>query len=414
MGSVFHRAGRSVRVWLHPVSQPIGAGVDVTIIDTDSRLDPPEVAHGKVSAATRALVSAGCTRFHKKTCSVFRGNIGAEFEAMVNQVGTESAIVSLVYPALGRSTVRGSHYVHGVPLHETAFARDPVHPSTTPDLAAILARQSRRSAGVVSLPVVRSGVAVLRAALRHAASLHSWVIVDGETVADLQTLATAAADFVLLGGAAGLAEAWPTPLPPPRDRRLSDPTDAGNGETGTLIVCGSLTPQSLAQVNHLRATGIAHRELSAATAASTADCARWTDHTAELAAAALRSGRDFLVCSEPVVPSGKNRLTLARAVSAALAVCVQTIFARSAPAALVVAGGDTSGGICRMLDIEAIDLLGELAPGVPLGRSCGKVELPIVLKSGSFGEADFLVRAARIAGRASLTSNLRTQPCSTA
>jgi uncharacterized protein YgbK (DUF1537 family) len=44
---------------------------DVLILDTNSRLDTPEVAYKKVFAATRQLQKAGCRQFHNKTCSVF-------------------------------------------------------------------------------------------------------------------------------------------------------------------------------------------------------------------------------------------------------------------------------------------------------------------------------------------------------
>ena len=53
---------------------------DILILDTNSRLDPPDVAYRKVFAATRELQQAGCRQFHNKTCSVFRGNIGPEFD----------------------------------------------------------------------------------------------------------------------------------------------------------------------------------------------------------------------------------------------------------------------------------------------------------------------------------------------
>lgn len=414
MGSVFFRTGRTVRVWLHPVKTPLHAEVDVTIIDTDSRLDAPEVARGKVAAATRTLQAAGCTRFHKKTCSVFRGNIGAEFDAMLDLLGVPAAIISLAYPALGRTTIQGHHFVHGVPLHETAFARDPVHPSTTSELAAVLARQSRRHTAVVSLELVRRGAGELRAALAQASRAHEWVLVDGETEADLRILAEAVAGYPLLGGAAGLAAVWPHPAPPPREqppRTLSTPRP---GSPGVLIVCGSLTPQSQAQVACLRETGIACAELSAATAGEGSARDPWIAATAHAAAATLRAGRDFLIHSEFATPTGPGRFSSARSVSLSLALVVQRTLAAAPASALVVAGGDTSGGICRTLGINAIDVVDELAPGVPLGFAHGAVSLPVVLKSGSFGAPDFLGLAARISRTLSSTPNPAPVPCSTA
>ena len=55
-------------------------GLDVIIIDTDSRFDDPGTAAAKVAAATQLLKELSCDRYFNKTCSVFRGNIGAEFD----------------------------------------------------------------------------------------------------------------------------------------------------------------------------------------------------------------------------------------------------------------------------------------------------------------------------------------------
>lgn len=56
--------------------------LDAIIIDTDSRFDDPRTAADKVAQATRLLQELPCDRYFNKTCSVFRGNIGAEFDSM--------------------------------------------------------------------------------------------------------------------------------------------------------------------------------------------------------------------------------------------------------------------------------------------------------------------------------------------
>lgn len=412
IGSVFLRSGRSVRVCLHPLREPLRAEVDVTILDTDSRLDSAATARAKTAAATRELLAAGGTHFHKKTCSVFRGNVGAEFEAMLDTLGVPHAVVSLAYPALGRTTVGGRHFVHGVPLSETAFRHDPVHPCTTDDLLAVLARQSGRSAVAVPLAAVRAGVDALRAALTAAAKRHTYLIVDGETEADISTLGAAAADFPLLGGAAGLAAAWPAPLPAAPPPATPSCDDEHRSELGALIVCGSLTPQSLAQAEHLRHRGVTARALPTATARHADQRQAWIDSTAETAAMTLASGRDFLLHSEPVVPTGDEAPHLARIVAQTLATVVRGVFDYLKPSALVVAGGDTSGAICRALGIAAIDLVAELSPGVPLGVASGAVSLPVVLKSGSFGTPDFLAFASRRARALATVRLLPVSPCS--
>ena len=60
---------------------------------------------------------------------------------------------------------------------------------------------------------------------------------------------------------------------------------------------------------------------------------------------------------------------------------------------LVVAGGETSNDVCRSLGIIGNLVLKEIQPGLPSGLSRGRNELLVVLKSGSFGTPDFLVKA---------------------
>jgi uncharacterized protein YgbK (DUF1537 family) len=64
---------------------------------------------------------------------------------------------------------------------------------------------------------------------------------------------------------------------------------------------------------------------------------------------------------------------------------------------LVLNGGDTAYQVCRALSIRSIRLSGEFAPGVPMGIAEGGTfdGGTLLLKSGGFGEADFLTRLAR-------------------
>jgi uncharacterized protein YgbK (DUF1537 family) len=131
-----------------------------------------------VTAATVALRDAGCRQFHNKTCSVFRGNIGAEFDAMLDALGLEFAVVALGFPKNGRQTIDGIHYVHGKRLEESEFRHDPVHPMTRSDLVGILGSQTRRTVGLIDHRVVSQGPDALRRALAGARGQVNYVIVD--------------------------------------------------------------------------------------------------------------------------------------------------------------------------------------------------------------------------------------------
>ena len=59
----------------------------------------------------------------------------------------------------------------------------------------------------------------------------------------------------------------------------------------------------------------------------------------------------------------------------------------------MVAGGETSGAVVSALDIRALRIGAEIAPGVPWTETIGDPSIALVLKSGNFGGEDFLERA---------------------
>jgi uncharacterized protein YgbK (DUF1537 family) len=60
---------------------------------------------------------------------------------------------------------------------------------------------------------------------------------------------------------------------------------------------------------------------------------------------------------------------------------------------IVVAGGETSGAVMRALDVRALSVGEDIAPGVPWMTSLGDPPLAFALKSGNFGGPDFFLEA---------------------
>lgn len=65
-----------------------------------------------------------------------------------------------------------------------------------------------------------------------------------------------------------------------------------------------------------------------------------------------------------------------------------------APGGLFLCGGDTASMVCRKLGVRAIELAGEIAPGIPMGRIVGGRAdgHAVITKSGGFGDATILGR----------------------
>ena len=408
IGSMFANGGYVAHVYAHDSFDPTdvwsaGERPDVCIIDTNSRLDEFDVAYAKVHSATQQLQQIGCEHFFNKTCSVFRGNIGAEFDAMLDALGEEFAVVVLGFPKNGRTTVDGVHRVHGERLEDSPFRNDPIHPTTRSDLVTILQAQTRRKVALIDHHVIEQGVDALRRCIKEMKDRCNYVILDVPDQSALRTIAQGVSDQRVLCGSSALAEELPAVWGAARSDRRRD-TLPHFGTDGTLCAAGSLTPQTRAQIEHLRSLDLPAAEID--TLCIFDDDARQDqiDRAINLLSQPLERGQPALVygANNPEVVAGTRAegarrglqpTAVARLVEQMLAEIVARTLERTASRRLVVAGGETSAAICRRLGVHGMRIWREIQPGLPSCVTLTDPPLLLVLKSGSFGTADFLEQA---------------------
>ena len=376
---------------------------DIVILDTNSRLDPPEVAYRKAFAATRELQQAGCRQFHNKTCSVFRGNIGAEFDAMLDALGLEFAVVVLGFPKNGRTTVNGIHYVHGKKLEDSEFRRDPIHPMKRSDLAGILQSQTKRKVALLTHEIIDEGSQVLREEIQHMRKRCNYLILDVTDQAALATIARAVSDEPVLCGSSAIAEELPAVWgPPQKDQQHQNIPPLKN--MGILIVAGSLMPQTAFQIEHVEQIGAPCFVLDTSRLFDPAEREAEITRLARDVSASLRTGSDTIFHSpnDSDAVEATNRVGIShsvpktevsRRVSEALAEVTARTLADAGQNRLIVAGGETSAAVCSRLGIKGMRVWKEIQPGLPSCVSLNDPPRMLVLKSGSFGKPDFFERA---------------------
>lgn len=407
IGIMFAKHGYAVRIFsaetdLATLPERLaGKRTDVVIIDTDSRLDPADLAYEKVRKATAALRRAGCQLYWKKTCSVFRGNVGREFDAMLDELGADFGIAVAAFPKNGRQTNCGLHYVHGKLLAESEFAKDPVHPMKESSLVAVVQGQTGRRAGLLALPEVRAGADAVRRGLQQlkADGIH-YAICDAETQDDLLTIAEAVAEERVLLGSSALAEELPGVWTMPDSfEPLAGLDLASRG--GTLVVAGSVMPQTRAQIETLQAHGAQVLTLDGVAALTDPDgtVARLSTE----AVAHLEANRTTVVRTENWPEAveatrkvgaerGMAPVEVSRHLSGLLARIADGVLHRTASRRLITLGGDTSAAVTRQLGITETVVLDEIEPGLP-ATLAPDLPLLLVLKSGSFGKPEFVQKA---------------------
>ncbi|QNJ04919.1 putative sugar and nucleotide-binding domains containing protein [Synechococcus sp. MEDNS5] len=339
----------------------------------------------------------------------------------------------------GRTTVDGVHLLHGEPVHTTAFAKDRSFGFSTSALDAWL---EEKSGGTIPAhAVLRLGRDLLdRAADERSEGseeLLAWlqalqgnapVVVDAERPQQLDSLGAAVrrlqgrkrllfrAAASLINGLvnAGEAPLGPQPLSAPALASLRRRDLTGVALPG-LVLVGSHVPLADAQLAELLADGrCAGLELPVARIARVleggtpdlllADLEReWGEHLQTC----LAQGRT------PVLFTSRGELTFGEGASAqrrrlqfglALAQLTARLVAALAPQLgyVISKGGITTGTLlAEGLELEAVQLEGQLLPGLSLVRPLAPEGLPwdglpIVTFPGNLGDRSTLAEAWRL------------------
>lgn len=407
VGGMFLRRGISTAALLCPRSgrpPPDVCQADALVLDTMSRAVQPGEAYEKVRAAAAFLSERGARRLYKKICSGFRGNIGAELDALMDQTGAPSIAVVPAFPKAGRTTRAGCHYVHGQLLEASEFGRDPVCPVSESHLPTLLGTQTRRRVWLWPLEVVRGGGQELEGAVADLRREGGIAVVDAETQDDLRLLARALRDEPLVAGAAGLAEelaaAWPRE---PRSRTCTRDSARPDqlvvkapADGPFLIVAGSLSDVTLRQNEHARRAGwpvvaLTPNLRSHASAIRRGDLEGGVSDVREHLSADGRCVLTLACDSGPGHGTGRR----ARLLVECLAGVVAQVHASVRLSGLVLTGGDTAESVACALGITGIRLIAQIETGAASGLALPAESLLLVLKPGAFGAADFYSTAVR-------------------
>ncbi|GAA1530901.1 four-carbon acid sugar kinase family protein [Actinomadura kijaniata] len=350
----FRRAGHRARILL---SGSAGTPGGVTAVDLGSRLLDEADAAARAGEAARLFAGSGL--LVKTVDSTLRGHVAAEVHAAWKGSGRRAVVVAPAFPAEGRVTVNGVQHVDGVPVHLSAYARDPVHPVRCSDLAKVFpaAVLAERAADVPAL--VGAG---------------EMVICSAAVDTDLDRLVAAVPrpDEVLWVGSPGLAAALARAYPRPDGAPPAAPPPARR----LLVVAGSANPVTRRQLAELRA-------LAGVPEVVVGDPATTARRLRGLSAPVLT-----LRAPAERRPPG----TITRALAAVVSDLVEDGFVD----ALVLTGGATAVAVLRALGVTGLDLIDEPEPGAARGLPLERPYPSVLMKAGGFGDDAMLHRLSRV------------------
>jgi uncharacterized protein YgbK (DUF1537 family) len=325
-------------------------GID--LLSSETRSLPSEKAYSEVSRVFGEIRQAGYDSFYKKTDSALRGNIRAELQAITERLDTNERLIFVVtYPASRRALIGGRLYINGVPVSETSFRNDPVHPIKVSDI------QSFVPCRVIGIDDARN---------RPEDSLNTIgdskvIAVEGETEEDLRRLAVALKktgyDRNIAGAPAileHLLHAW------------------GYRREKVLLVWGSCHSASIRQTRAMKTRpGVRYLKL---------DMDKETD-VDDIEEEVIFVGS---VEDEREVPKTLQKHSPGQ-VAESLAETVHALIEKYGIRKIAISGGDTAIAIFRRLGIDHLAIDRE----VSLAVACGRFrDYEVITKPGSYGGDD--------------------------
>lgn len=367
---------------------------DCLVVALKSRSIAADDAVEQSLAAARWLLAQGVQQLFFKYCSTFdstpAGNIGPVAEALAREVGSVITVLAPAVPENGRTVYQGNLFVGSVPLNESSLRTHPLNPMTDSNLMRVFDAQATTRAGLVSHATVREGAGAIASRLEELTREgFAFAVTDSLDHIDLEAIGEAVAGSPLVTGAAGLAVGLARARSEGDGARQEPPSPP---EGRAAVLSGSCSTATQGQVALHKASfpsfEIDPRQLAAGEDVAARAIAFARDHadTVPLIYSSADPGEVAAVQGELGVANS------ASLIESAFAEIARGLVADGVRR-LVVAGGETSGAVVSGLGISAIEIRGEVDPGVPWTVAVDDPRIGLLLKSGNFGSPDIFSRA---------------------
>lgn len=364
---------------------------DVLVIDIESRTDPPQKAYDKCLRLGKQVLESGEVLVYKKLDSTFRGNIGAEFDGLMDGLNIKAIFLAPAFPLYGRTTENGNVYINGVLLDQTEIANDPGNPVKDSKIVRIIGMQSSRVC--VEIPTgsfSKNGKNDFSVITKQAEAGAEIFIFDSRTESDLEDIAGMIEKYkeipFLVSGSAGLAHHLhhcslirPKPL--------------------CFVFSGSVTDISMKQIRHSENEG--NCKVILINAIDLLDEKIIFDELTSTVNASVSEGiKRFIICTalsrkdvenvfRVVQERSFSRTLAAQKIADSLGNLAASIIKRFHPSGVLLTGGETAFRTVKSLDAAGISIDMEILPGIQCGKLRGcDVDTLIATKSGGFGGVD--------------------------
>lgn len=231
--------------------------LDSIIISSNSRSMSREQAYKRVKKSTLLLKKMGSKYFSKRIDTTFRGAIGVEVDAMLDELGEEYiAVIVPAMPESKRILVGGYSIIDNMVLVETDVANDVKTPVKESYIPKLISSQTKRKVGHIGLNSVLLGEnKIIESVLEKVAKGVKLLILDSITESHINTIAKA-----LIKTDLKILSVDPGPFTNKlafnrgiaKVQHSRSPKISNKNYTNTVIVCvGSATAVTKSQIEYL-------------------------------------------------------------------------------------------------------------------------------------------------------------------
>lgn len=379
-----------------------------------SRSMSPENMEAVLRPAFTALRALGAPHVHYKICSTFDsspsiGSIGKAIDIGADIFPAPFVPVLGGAPALGRYCVFGNLFarmgigsnggIYRLDRHPS-MSKHPVTPSDESDLRLHLARQTKKTIGLMDIVQVAKSATEAQKALKEIiANGAEAVLFDAlyeEQMTGIGRLLdnySAPGQSLFSVGSSGIEMAlggyWI------KQGRLAQPHSwpLPGRASPLLVVSGSCSPVTTGQIAWAVSQGFKEIGLDIAVLAANDFSPAMLKDYVTTALAMIRQGHSVIIHTGKGLTPAMAQAATAQVLGTILGNMVKEITAQVILRRVVIAGGDTSSYAARALGIEAVEMIAPLSPGAPLCRAYAPGSpvdgLEINLKGGQVGGGDY-------------------------
>lgn len=368
------------------------------VIALKTRTERTDLAVQQSLDAFQWLIDNKASKLYSKYCSTFdstrEGNIGPIIDAVLDKYEIPYTIIAPALPINGRIVKDGHLIVNGIPLDETHMKDHPLTPMWDSDLKKLIEPQGKYRAIKINSDLLedKENHEILKMINQIAKdNKNFYIIPDYANEVHAKRIVELFGDLKFLTGGSGLM----TELGKKFKKEIQQTSDKVESSTKgkAIVLAGSCSQATLSQIDVFKQNNRKAIKLNPI------DLVNGKQTKEEVWKEIEESDEDAILVYSSEKPENVKKAQEgagAEKVSQLLEETTAHIALKAIENGynrLIIAGGETSGAVTKVLGHDSYIIGESIAPGVPILVPLENKGLRLVLKSGNFGQEDFFLRA---------------------